>query len=101
MLVGQNIKRAFDEYSEEVIRTGNTSRLEDLHLQTVGAKVYSTNIASRGVETCRIACGGHGYSALAGFGRMYAHTVNAVTYEGDNYVIAQQVPRAIFKHYNA
>lgn len=101
MLVGRNIKRAFDEYSEDVMRTRNTSRLEDLHLQTVGAKVYSTEIASRGVETCRIACGGHGYSALAGFGRMYAHTVNAVTYEGDNYVIAQQVPRAILKHYNA
>jgi acyl-CoA oxidase len=75
--------------------------LEDLHLQTVGAKVYSTHIASQGVETCRIACGGHGYSALSGFGRMYAHTVNAVTYEGDNYVISQQVPRAILKHYNA
>ncbi|ODH48454.1 hypothetical protein GX48_05431 [Paracoccidioides brasiliensis] len=101
VLVGQNIKRAFDEYSEVVIKTGNTSQLEDLHLQTVGAKVYSTDITANGVEICRIACGGHGYSALSGFGQMYAHTVNAVTYEGDNYVIAQQVPRAINKHYKA
>ncbi|KMP01882.1 acyl-coenzyme A oxidase 1 [Coccidioides immitis RMSCC 2394] len=100
VLVGQNIKQAFDEYSKLVINTGDFSQLEDLHLQTVGAKVYSTDITARGVETCRIACGGHGYSALSGFGRMYAHTVNAVTYEGDNYVISQQVPRAILKHYN-
>ncbi|KAI1996765.1 hypothetical protein LOZ51_002927 [Ophidiomyces ophidiicola] len=99
--VGQNIKQAFDEYSKIVIKTGDISQLEDLHIQTVGAKVYSTEITARGVETCRIACGGHGYSALSGFGRMYAHTVNAITYEGDNYVISQQVPRAIFKHYNA
>lgn len=30
---------------------------------------------------------------------MYAHSINAVTYEGDNYVIGQQVPRAILKHW--
>ncbi|PGH18677.1 hypothetical protein AJ80_04425 [Polytolypa hystricis UAMH7299] len=101
VLVGQRIKRSFDEYSEVFLKTGDTSQLEDLHLQTVGAKVYSTHITSQGVETCRIACGGHGYSALSGFGKMYAHTVNSVTYEGDNYVISQQVPRAILKHYNA
>ena len=71
-----------------------------MHLQTVTAKVYSTEIVSRGVETCRIACGGHGYSALSGFARLYAHTVNAVTYEGDNYVISQQVTKLIWKYYN-
>lgn len=32
---------------------------------------------------------------------MCANAVNAVTYEGDNYVITQQVPRAIMKHYRA
>ena len=101
VLVGQGIKRNFDEYSQNYIKTGETTQLEDLHVQTVGAKVYATEITARGVETCRIACGGHGYNALAGFGRMYANSVNTMTYEGDNYVIAQQVPRAILKHWNA
>lgn len=101
VLVGQNIKRAYDEYTQDNLRTGDTTQLEDLHLQTVGAKVYSTEITGHGVETCRIACGGHGYNALSGFGRMYANSINAVTYEGDNYVIAQQVPKAILKHWNA
>jgi len=100
VLVGRNIKQAYDKYTETMLKTGDTSQLEDLHLQTVGAKVYSTEITSHGIESCRIMCGGHGYSALSGFGRMYANAVNAVTYEGDNYVIAQQVPRAILKHYN-
>ena len=99
ILVGQNIGRAYEEYTKTMLETGDTSGLEDLHLQTVGAKVYSTEITGKGVETCRIACGGHGYSALSGFGRMYAHSINAVTYEGDNYVIGQQVPRAILKHW--
>jgi acyl-CoA oxidase len=30
---------------------------------------------------------------------MYANAINAVTYEGDNYVVGQQVPRAILKHW--
>ncbi|TKA78007.1 hypothetical protein B0A55_03845 [Friedmanniomyces simplex] len=99
VLVGQNVTRGYDAYTANNLKTGDFSQLEDFHLQTVGAKVYSTEITSHGVETCRIACGGHGYHALSGFGRMYANAVNAVTYEGDNYVIGQQVPRAILKHF--
>ncbi len=99
VLVGQNIKRGYDAYTAEYIKSGDFSKLEDFHLQTVGAKVYSTEIAGHGVETCRIACGGHGFHALSGFGRMYGNTINAVTYEGDNYVVGQQVPRAILKHW--
>jgi acyl-CoA oxidase len=99
VLVGQNIKKGYDNYSTSYIKTGDFSQLEDYHLQTVGAKVYSTEITGHGVEACRIACGGHGYHALSGFGRMYANAINAVTYEGDNYVVGQQVPRAILKHW--
>ncbi|KAK3684524.1 hypothetical protein LTR37_020199 [Vermiconidia calcicola] len=82
VLVGQRIKKAYDAYTANYIKTGDFSQLEDFHLQTVGAKVYSTEIAGHGVETCRIMCGGHGYHALSGFGRMYANAINAVTYEG-------------------
>jgi acyl-CoA oxidase len=99
VVVGRNIKRAYDEYTTDYLKTGDFSPLEDFHLQTVGAKVYATEITGHGIETCRIACGGHGYNALSGFGRMYGNAINAVTYEGDNYVVGQQVPRAMLKHY--
>jgi len=99
VLVGQRIKRSYEEYSADNIKTGDFSKLEDFHIQTVAAKVYSTEITGRGIETCHIMCGGHGYHALAGFGRMYANAINAVTYEGDNYVVGKQVPRAILKHW--
>ena len=82
IIVGRGIKQAYDDYSTTMLSTGDTSQLEDMHLQTIGAKVYSTEISGEGVEICRIACGGHGYNALSGFGRMYAHSINAVTYEG-------------------
>ncbi|KAF2095533.1 acyl-CoA oxidase [Rhizodiscina lignyota] len=101
VIVGQHVKRKFDQYTEAMVKTGDISGLEDIHLQTVGAKVYATHIAAHGIEVCRVACGGHGFNALSGFGRMYANSTKDLTVEGDNYVISQQVPRAILKHYDA
>ncbi|KIW87100.1 uncharacterized protein Z519_12211 [Cladophialophora bantiana CBS 173.52] len=97
--MGRSKRKAYEEYTVTMLKTGNTSELEDLNLYIVRLNVYSTNLACLSVQTRHIACGGHGYSALSGFGRKYAHTVNAVTYEGDNYVIGQQVTRAILKDY--
>jgi acyl-CoA oxidase len=68
IVVGRNIKRAYDEYTASYLKTGDFSKLEDFHFQTVGEKVYATEITGHGIETFRIAYGGHGYSALAGFG---------------------------------
>jgi len=99
VVVGRQIKQSYDEYTANYLKTGDFSQLEDFHLQTVGAKVYSTEITGYGIETCRVACGGHGYNALSGFGRMYGNAINAVTYEGDNYVVGKQVPRAILKYW--
>ncbi|KAF7193638.1 Peroxisomal acyl-coenzyme A oxidase 1 [Pseudocercospora fuligena] len=97
IVVGRDIKVAYDEYAAADLEPGSSSLLEDLHIRTVGAKVWATEITARGIEISRIACGGHGYSASAGFGRMYANAVNAVTYEGDNFVIGQQIPKIAMK----
>lgn len=34
--------------------------LEDLHLQTVGGKVYASEHAVRAIDLARLVCGGHG-----------------------------------------
>jgi acyl-CoA oxidase len=36
------------------------SNMESLHLETVGAKLYASEHASRGIEVARLVCGGHG-----------------------------------------
>lgn len=56
------------------------------HLQAVG-----TWIACDGVETCRRACGGHGYSQLSGLPSLFSSYVQNVTWEGDNNVLCLQV----------
>ena len=50
VLVGQSIKNAYDDYTASNLATGDTSQLAELHLQTVGAKVYATELTGRGIE---------------------------------------------------
>jgi acyl-CoA oxidase len=52
MLLGRGIKAQVDD-----VRSAN---VEDLHLQTVGAKIWATEHGVRDVEVARLSCGGHG-----------------------------------------
>ena len=53
-----------------------------------------------GMEQCRLACGGHGYSLASGFPELYGLTVGACTYEGDNIVMLLQVARLVLSLLN-
>lgn len=65
-----------------------------------GLKVYVSTAVVEGCETCRRACGGHGFMASAGLAAIYAHQLPSTTYEGDNYILNQQVCRAAIKLHN-
>lgn len=54
---------------------------------------YSTSLA----QVCRLACGGHGYMLISGLPRLYATTVAACTYEGENTVLYLQTSRFLLK----
>ena len=47
----------------------------------------------RHIETCRLACGGHGYLLYSGLPELYTLTNAACTYEGDTDVLFLQVAR--------
>ncbi|KAF7796497.1 hypothetical protein EIP86_007675 [Pleurotus ostreatoroseus] len=104
----------------EQLATGDTSLLAELHATTSGLKVLVTTACAQDIETARRALGGHGFSAYAGIGRIYADYLPAATYvalpnvlyiafstevsitsrfEGDNYLLDQQVVRAALKTY--
>lgn len=68
-----------------------------MHAVSSGLKVYVSNAAVEGSEVCRRACGGHGFLASAGLAAIYAHQLPSTTYEGDNYILNQQVCRAAVK----
>lgn len=76
---------------------GDFTLLADVHASSSGLKSICTIMASQGIEDCRRACGGHGYSLASGLGSFYADYLPEVTWEGDSYMLTQQVGRYLFK----
>lgn len=71
--------------------------LADLHATSCGLKALGSTTAAEGLEVCRRACGGHGYSSFGGIGSWYADYLPTTTWEGDNYMLTQQVARYLLK----
>lgn len=58
---------------------GDTSLLAEMHATTSGLKVLVSSRGVQDIETARRSMGGHGYSAFAGLGRLYADYLPSVT----------------------
>jgi acyl-CoA oxidase len=71
--------------------------LAELHAVSCALKAMTSTTAGEGLETCRRACGGHGYSSFAGIGSWFADYLPTLTWEGDNYMLTQQVSRYLLK----
>ena len=71
--------------------------LADLHATSCALKSYGSTVAGEGLEVCRRACGGHGYSNFSGIGTWFADYLPTLTWEGDNYMLTQQVSRYLLK----
>ncbi|KAI9739386.1 MAG: fatty-acyl coenzyme A oxidase [Claussenomyces sp. TS43310] len=80
----------------EEIHSGS-DLLADLHATSCGLKALGSTTAAEGLEVCRRACGGHGYSSFGGIGAWYADYLPTTTWEGDNYMLTQQVARYLLK----
>jgi acyl-CoA oxidase len=61
------------------LASGDVSWLGDIHAITSGLKVLVTTTGVQDLETARRSMGGHGYSAFAGLGRLYADYLPSVT----------------------
>ncbi|KAJ7257516.1 peroxisomal oxidase [Mycena haematopus] len=94
--LGRALTRGFDSLARG-LSSGDTSQLAEMHVMTSGLKVLVSATGIQDLETARRSMGGHGYSAFAGVGRMYADYLPAATYEGENFVLDGQVLRAALK----
>lgn len=63
----------------------STDLLADLHATSCGLKALASTTAAEGLEVCRRACGGHGYSSFSGIGSWYADYLPTTTWEGGTY----------------
>ncbi|PIN93876.1 hypothetical protein AB205_0163330, partial [Aquarana catesbeiana] len=81
---------AFYNEAFKEIRVENFNSLAELHAIASGLKGFATETCSNGVEVCRKACGGHGYSLFSGLPSLYTRVVASCTYEGENTVLHLQ-----------
>ncbi|KAI6223755.1 Acyl-CoA oxidase dehydrogenase and Acyl-CoA oxidase domain containing protein [Aphelenchoides fujianensis] len=81
----------------EQLTTGNVGLLPELHALSSGLKSVVSWEVANGIEQCRLACGGHGYSLASAFPEIYAYAVGGCTYEGENIVMLLQVARQLLK----
>ncbi|KAJ7769564.1 peroxisomal oxidase [Mycena maculata] len=94
--LGRALTRGFDALARG-LSSGDTSRLAEMHVMTSGLKVLVSTTSIQDLEIARRSMGGHGYSAFAGVGRLYADYLPSATYEGENFVLDQQILRAALK----
>lgn len=81
------------------LKAGNFSSLAEVHAASAGLKAVTTDTTSNGIEVCRMACGGHGYSCFSGIPVIYTDYIPACTYEGENTVMLLQTARYLLKAY--
>ncbi|XP_077990374.1 peroxisomal acyl-coenzyme A oxidase 1-like [Glandiceps talaboti] len=79
------------------LEKGDYSSLQDMHALTAGLKAFVTSAMSRGIEVCRLSCGGHGYSHASGLPDIYTMYTHFQTAEGENTVMLLQTARYLMK----
>jgi acyl-CoA oxidase len=77
--------------------TGDHAMLPYMHCLSAGLKAWATQEASDGAEDARKCCGGHGLLAISGLPEIVGSATAAATFEGENYVLWQQVGRYLVK----
>lgn len=97
--LGKAVIQSFQVMSNR-LQKGDASLLAEMHAITSGLKVLVTTTGIQDLEVARRSMGGHGYSAFSGLGRLYADYLPSATYEGDNFVLDQQVVRAAVKSHS-
>lgn len=76
---------------------GDFSLLPTMHATSSGLKSLITTLAAEGIESCRLSCGGHGYSLFSGLPLLYTSFVHVSTAEGENWLLNQQVVLQLMK----
>ncbi|XP_055760552.1 peroxisomal acyl-coenzyme A oxidase 1-like isoform X2 [Salvelinus fontinalis] len=96
--VGQYMNSVYHRITGDISQ-GDFSELPELHALSAGLKAFTTWTASAGIEVCRMACGGHGYSRCSALPDIYVNFVPTCTYEGENTVMMLQTARFLIKSY--
>eukprot|EP00190_Bangiopsis_sp_CCMP1999_P004786 CAMPEP_0198731144 /NCGR_PEP_ID=MMETSP1475-20131203/28334_1 /TAXON_ID= ORGANISM="Unidentified sp., Strain CCMP1999" /NCGR_SAMPLE_ID=MMETSP1475 /ASSEMBLY_ACC=CAM_ASM_001111 /LENGTH=605 /DNA_ID=CAMNT_0044494069 /DNA_START=36 /DNA_END=1850 /DNA_ORIENTATION=- len=90
-LVGNDCKASF--------YTNNLAVTRDMHVVSSGLKAMATWEMTKCLQECREACGGQGMLSENRVGPLVSEFNVAMTFEGDNHVLVQQVSKAVVSQY--
>ncbi|GAA5865050.1 hypothetical protein JCM8547_007694 [Rhodosporidiobolus lusitaniae] len=96
LFTGRAMMKAY-EANNVAMEAGDFSQLADVHASSSGLKSLSTLMAASAIEECRRACGGHGYSLAGGLASLWQDYLPQVTWEGDSYMLSQQLSKYLLK----
>lgn len=82
--------------AQEQQAEGDFSMAASLHATSSALKSLCTTIGADGIEECRRACGGHGFSMSSGLPQIYTESMTGFTPEGDNWLLTQQTAKYVY-----
>ncbi|XP_066246388.1 peroxisomal acyl-coenzyme A oxidase 3-like [Euwallacea similis] len=92
------LSKVFKTYTKNINSGDNLMFLGiELHAIISAAKPVSGWMIRDAIQSCREACGGHGYLKAAGFARLKNDQEPSLTYEGENWVLIQQTTNVLLK----
>ncbi|VVT53913.1 uncharacterized protein SAPINGB_P003813 [Magnusiomyces paraingens] len=97
--VSNAVQTGFTEMLQKLIDNGDDSLLPEVHIITSSIKGVISMHFTKAIEQCQILMGGHGFSYHSGISTLYGNALPSQTFEGENYVVAQQTAGALSKLY--
>lgn len=94
---GEAMHQLYSSTRESIEKSGDFSRLAEMHAASSGLKSLCTTLAADGIETCRRAMGGHGFGGGSGIIPLNNDYLSKPTVEGDNWMITQQTASYLIK----
>lgn len=94
---GEAMYHLYNSTRKSIETTGDFSSLAEMHATSSGLKSLCTTLAADGIETCRRAMGGHGFSGGSGMIPLNNEYLSKPTVEGDNWMITQQTAAYLIK----
>ncbi|VVT53915.1 uncharacterized protein SAPINGB_P003814 [Magnusiomyces paraingens] len=93
------VQTSYLKMMDQLVGQGSDALLPEVHVITSSIKGVISMKCTRSIEQCQILMGGHGFSYHSGLSTLYGNALPAQTFEGENYVVAQQTANALAKQY--
>lgn len=94
------LDRAVTANDKDMLADG-VEQMKSLFVASGSLKLTCTWLTLNTIDQCRQACGGHGYSAYAGFGKAFNDFAVQCTWEGDNNILSMSVGKQLLKKFTA